>query len=351
MDCSGDVAARARLHRRNTAEQIGESALIRDDRVDAEQACVVQLVRLVIIIPTNLGANHHVGGRAIVQTDRQANDLVLGTHSRGIWILDNINMLQELTPDVVASPAHLFSLEPAEMIRYNQDGGHTGDMYFRGENPPAGATIDYFLREDHEEDVSITILDASGAEITQLEPITGAGLNRVVWDLHSANIGPPLANGRGNRGPAGPWVLPGSYMVRLVVAGQAYGKTIEVRDDPRINVTDAARLEWHNAVENLARTVGSFLATADSVMQVRRQLNELEECDEARNTNLIRNLEELEPLANELRSRLMRLYGQVSGWPAPFTADQRAQQRYFEDWIERLQPQVRAVLDAELEGC
>ncbi len=280
------------------------------------------------------------------------NDLVLGTHSRGIWILDNINMLQELTPEVLSSNAHLFSLEPAEMIRYARDGGHTGDMYFRGENPADGATIDYFLSDvGAGEEISITILDAAGNEIAEVEPETDAGLNRVVWDLHAANIGPPMANGRGNRGLSGPWVLPGEYMVRLLVGGQAYGQRLYVTDDPRLSVSDELRREWHAAVSELAGTLSSYLLTVDSVMQVRRQLDEMEECDEARNTNLIRNLEELDPLMNELRSRLMRLYGQVSDSPARFTADQRAQQAYFEEWIERLEPQVRAVIDAELIGC
>jgi photosystem II stability/assembly factor-like uncharacterized protein len=162
------------------------------------------------------------------------NDLVLGTHSRGIWILDNINMLQELTPEVVASDAFLFTLEPAEMIRYDRDGGHTGDMYFRGENPPAGATIDYYLREPSSADaVSIAILDSSGSVIAEFDADANPGLNRVIWDLHSANIGPTMANNSGNRGPSGPWVLPIEYTVRLSVAGRAYEQQLQVKDDPR----------------------------------------------------------------------------------------------------------------------
>jgi hypothetical protein len=177
------------------------------------------------------------------------NDLVLGTHSRGIWILDNINMLQELTPEVVASDAFLFTLEPAEMIRYDRDGGHTGDMYFRGENPPAGATIDYYLREPSSADaVSIAILDSSGSVIAEFDADANPGLNRVIWDLHSANIGPTMANNSGNRGPSGPWVLPSEYTVRLSVAGRAYEQQLQVKDDPRITVSDAVRTEWHNAV-------------------------------------------------------------------------------------------------------
>jgi hypothetical protein len=328
-------------------------------REDTRNPDVLYLGTELGLFYSNDGGSHWVAVRGDMPTmafndlviHPRDNDLVLGTHSRGVWILDNINMLQELTAEVMASVAHLFTVEPAEMIRYSRDGGHTGDMYFRGENPPAGAIIDYYLREPVTEGtVSISVLDASGNEIAQVDPKTDAGLNRVVWDLHEANIGPPNANERGNRGPRGPWVLPGEYMVRLVVNGQAFGRRIEVSDDPRITVPDAVRNEWHRAVTELGETVGFFLLIADSVSAVRRQLNEMEECDEARNTNLIRNLEEVEPLMNELRSRLTRLYGEVSDFPAPFTADQRAQQTYFEDWIGRLEPQMRAIIDAEIEG-
>ncbi|MFC1500380.1 WD40/YVTN/BNR-like repeat-containing protein [Candidatus Zixiibacteriota bacterium] len=76
------------------------------------------------------------------------NDLVLGTHSRGIWILDNVNAIQELKPDVIASRSHLFTIEPAMMIRIAGEKAHTGDMIFRGENPPVGAIIDFWIASD-----------------------------------------------------------------------------------------------------------------------------------------------------------------------------------------------------------
>ena len=155
----------------------------------------------------------------------------------------------------------------------------------------------------------------------------------------------------GRRGTPGPWVLPGDYTVRLSVGGRNYDQQLEVREDPRIAVSEAVHAEWHSAVMGLAGTVRSFLTMADSVTGVRRQLDELPACDEARNTNLLATLEEIEPLLMELRSRLTRLYGDVSNWPAPFTADQQAQQSYFEDWIRRLQPRVRNVIEAQIEGC
>ncbi len=67
------------------------------------------------------------------------NDLVLATHGRGVWILDQINALQELTPEVMTSPAHLFTVEPAVQVRRAGGAAHTGDVFYRGENPPHGA--------------------------------------------------------------------------------------------------------------------------------------------------------------------------------------------------------------------
>jgi hypothetical protein len=76
------------------------------------------------------------------------NDLVLATHGRGIWILDQLTALQGLTPRR-SSDAQLFPIEPAEQIRYTNLKAHTGDMIFRGENPPNGAIIDYWLERAH----------------------------------------------------------------------------------------------------------------------------------------------------------------------------------------------------------
>ena len=73
------------------------------------------------------------------------NDLVLASHGRGIWILDKINALQELTPQVIGFAAHLFTVAPAYQIRQTNLKAHTGDMWFRGDNPANGALIDYWI--------------------------------------------------------------------------------------------------------------------------------------------------------------------------------------------------------------
>jgi len=277
------------------------------------------------------------------------NDLVLGTHGRGIWILDNIAALQELTPEVMAAEAHLFTVEPAEMVRIGGAGGHTGDMHFAGQNPPIGAVIDYYLRDKVDSDaISLIIRNANGDEINRVRAKNAAGVNRMTWNLRHTNIGPSMPVSGMNRGPAGPWVLPGEYTARLTVGDAQMEQTFTVSEDPRIEVDEAMRLEWHRAVSTLAGVVKQFLPIVDSVAKIHQQLDSLPADVRSEHDDLIADIEELDPKLRELRSRLSRLYGQVSRTPALFTADQRSQQAYFEDWIRRLEPQVARIIGAEM---
>ncbi len=174
------------------------------------------------------------------------NDLVLGTHSRGVWILDQVNAIQEVTPQVLASEAHLFSTTPAEQIRYASEKAHTGDMFFQGENPPAGAIIDYYLRSARGAgEVSLTVHDASGAQVAAVEqPGTAAGINRAVWDLRHERLPARPGARAGARGPLGPLVVPGRYTVRFRAGGVTQEQPVEVREDPRVTVSAAERREW-----------------------------------------------------------------------------------------------------------
>jgi hypothetical protein len=148
------------------------------------------------------------------------NDLILATHGRGIWILDSVSSLQELTPQVLTAGAGLFSIRPAAMIRFAQPKAHAGDMMFRGENPPAGAIVDYYLgRADAQ--VALSVHDAAGTLVTTLEPLRTRGVNRVVWNLRHAQVAAPSRrasasddeDGGGGGGFAGPFVVPGAYIV------------------------------------------------------------------------------------------------------------------------------------------
>ena len=246
------------------------------------------------------------------------NTLVLGSHARGLWILDQINALQELTPAVAAKSAHLFTVQPAMQIRTTNVRPHTGDMIFRGENPANGALIDYWVREAGTS-VELTVLDSAGRAVQTLKSTSTRGINRVVWNLRHAEL--PIRSGGGeddDAGPSattpGPLVLPGTYTVRLSVGGAAQQQRVIVKEDPRITVSRAERAAWtafHREIAALATShapvaerwrgkTGTDAATRDGKRQ-----------------------------ASELSARISGLYGAVARYTGAPTSDQRSELRYF----------------------
>ncbi|HXV86612.1 MAG TPA: sialidase family protein, partial [Gemmatimonadales bacterium] len=283
---------------------------------------------------------------------RRDNDLVLATHARGIMILDNINALQELTPEVLLADAHLFTLEPASQVRYADETAHVGDMVFRGENPPEGAIIDYYLREAGDSaSVRVTIHDAAGQEINRVRPRTSAGLNRVVWSLRHADILPPRAAGPGPGGfgggggrVQGPWVVPGAYTVRLTAGSTVREQRLDVRNDPRINVSTDALKAWHDTLVSLGQTIRAFAPRADAAEALRGRLDSLPAAQRGRTAAQMRELSEVVTLARELRSRLTGLYNEVAGWVGPLSADQRSRLAYYREFLARLEPRMASVM-------
>jgi hypothetical protein len=154
------------------------------------------------------------------------NDLILGTHARGVWIADDITPLQQLTAEAQAQEAVLFDIRPAvawlnDRRRGQQTGGQKA---FAGENPPRGAAISYHLKAAA--DARITVADSAGRVIRTLDGTKNAGLNRVMWNL-AAGRGAGGAGGRGG----GSAVTPGTYTVTLDVGGKQLTKPLIVLED------------------------------------------------------------------------------------------------------------------------
>ncbi len=114
------------------------------------------------------------------------NDLIAGTHGRGIWIMDDITPLQQSTEKVVTAEAHVFeSTRPGtQWLRQARGGYGRGNLFFAGENPPEGAIINFFLKEKPSGPVTLEITDATGTLKTLYEfKNADAGVNRLFWDM------------------------------------------------------------------------------------------------------------------------------------------------------------------------
>jgi photosystem II stability/assembly factor-like uncharacterized protein len=174
------------------------------------------------------------------------NDLILATHGRGFWILDDATPLQQMTAQLAAQEATLFDVRPAIRFttRFTRYG--IGDKPFTGPNPPAGAIVQYFLKDkpDAKTPAKLQILDAAGKLVREIANFPKEkGFNRATWDL--AWEGPTLrrqptpeqleqARSFGFS-PRGPLVLPGVYTVKLTLGDKAQEKKVTVGVDPLVN--------------------------------------------------------------------------------------------------------------------
>ncbi len=150
-------------------------------------------------------------------------DLVLGTHGRGIFIA-NITPLRQLTDEVLAKDVHLFRPDTALAFNFigNMFDSFNGHRRYAAPNPPAGATLAYFLKAEIGGDVTIEILDVQGEVVRELEGSGKPGINVVRWNLRESSSG-------GRRRP-GPMVQAGRYLVRLTAGASVETTTLDVVD-------------------------------------------------------------------------------------------------------------------------
>jgi len=164
------------------------------------------------------------------------NDLVAASHGRGLFVMD-IGPLQEMTESVISQDAALFSIEPKVQwtLRRSGLGDVEGDRIFNAPNESAGVCITYYLRSGSEAKARITITTPYGEEVARLEGPSGAGLNRVIWDMRLAAPGQPAGPAPGapqGRSFGARFVPPGDYVVTLEAGGGTISKRAAILPPP-----------------------------------------------------------------------------------------------------------------------
>ncbi len=233
------------------------------------------------------------------------NDLVIATHGRSFWILDDISPFRELNAAVSAEVAHLF--RPAAAIRIRKNVGHDTPLPLEtpaGKNPPAGAVIDFSLKSVPAGEVTLEILDARGVLVRRYStndqqraldesqpfptywfrppfPLSKKiGMNRFVWDLRyerppALRYGYSISIAYGEDAimvPEGPLVSPGSYQVKLTVAGRSYTAPIEVKMDPRVKVAPLALTQQLVLEKQIVEAMNQNFAAVQQIRNLRDQL-------------------------------------------------------------------------------
>jgi photosystem II stability/assembly factor-like uncharacterized protein len=231
------------------------------------------------------------------------NDVAVGTHGRGFWILDDISALRQWSEAGAANDVTLFKPATATRVRYSMysDTPVPPDEPY-AENPPDGAVIDYSLRHDVAGPVTLEILTSAGRVVRRFsstdpaEPAkdagnwpaywfrpaqvlsTKAGLQRYAWDLHytapPGECSLPISATPHNTKcePEGIWAQPGQYTARLTVGGKSYAQAFTVRMDPRVKATAAALQQQHALSLALWDATFQSPANAAVVRALRAQL-------------------------------------------------------------------------------
>jgi photosystem II stability/assembly factor-like uncharacterized protein len=210
-------------------------------------------------------------------------DLVLATHGRSFWVLDDVSPLRELTPELAAADVHLFTPRFATRV---VRGGYDGEA--TPERAPGGALLHWWLAEEPEDELRLEVLDAAGElvraftsevdEDDDAEPLPAeAGLNRFAWDLFTEelDIVDDAVMSLGYDG--GSWVLPGTYTVRLTVGDAAREVPLHVELDPRLLLTVTPDdLRANDAlVQRLRERIHAITAAVRTIRSVRGQLDDL----------------------------------------------------------------------------
>jgi len=303
------------------------------------------------------------------------NALIVATHGRSFWILDDITPLRQLSESAVRSAALLFKPEVAYRVRRdtNTDTPLPPDEP-AGENPPAGAIIDYILAQPADGPVTIEILDRTGKvvrrtssadppELTEAElkavsvplywlrapqtPGTGAGMHRWVWNLHypapkSTRHEYPIAAipHATPRRPLGPRALPGEYSVRLAVDGHTSTAPLTVKLDPRVKTTAAELEQQFHLATRLSVLMTASYAAVTQAQSVHEQLDKLAQQASGGTAESVKVLQKKvaellggrresanakpEVALRQLDREIATLYGDLDGVDAPPTVVQTA---------------------------
>ncbi|MBV9719961.1 MAG: hypothetical protein JOZ77_11625 [Candidatus Eremiobacteraeota bacterium] len=190
-----------------------------------------------------------------VQPDR--HDLLVATHGRGFWILDDIGAIRGLGGAIASAAPRLFPLRTAyTWYRWwtSDYGTHPDECCvaagaYSGENPPDGALLTYYLPAPTR--TWVEVRDAAGHRVRCFDAPNGAGVQRTTWDLAETSPVPWLRARSWNRGGPGATVLPGSYAVELHAGATTVSQSLDVRSDPRASWTAEQYLQRYRFITEL----------------------------------------------------------------------------------------------------
>ncbi len=198
------------------------------------------------------------------------NDLVLATHGRGIWIIDDLTPLRALTPALLNEEAAFLPTRPQQQRIRARGGWVEGDASYTGANAPTSVTITYYQKARHLfGKLKIEVLDDKGHIVDTLPASKRRGINRVAWSMNVAPPRVPPAAQVAGSATRGPRVVPGTYTVRMTKGTKTYETKVTVELDPRSPFTPAERQEQFNAAMAVKAMFGTMTDLVARIQAVR----------------------------------------------------------------------------------
>jgi photosystem II stability/assembly factor-like uncharacterized protein len=240
-----------------------------------------------------------------IAVQAREGDLVLATHGRGIWIIDDISPFRALTPELMSKEAALIAGRPSRQYFQAGGGWAEGDETFRGRNRPGQAMITYYQKGRHIfGDLKIEIFDQSGKLIDTVPGSKHRGLNRANWSMRvKAPAVAPAATALGEAAQ-GPRVLPGMYTVKMTKGDHVYTDQLNVVLDPRAKYTVEDRkaqfelaMKVYKQIEHMTYAVTAIEGVRNAAYERAAKLPEKDA--------LLGQLQQLSRKCDELRSRIV----------------------------------------------
>ena len=257
-----------------------------------------------------------------IDLQKRTNDLVMGTHGRGVIIIDDISPLREISQEVLQKNVHFFKSKPTIIFEEGSFGGSFGtETQFVGSNPSRAAQIKYYLKKRHTfGKMTMEIQDMNGKVISKLSPGKSKGINIVNWNYRMTQ--PKVAKGKtfSFGGFTSPKVEAGTYKVVLKKGKETFENSIEVIYDPKSSLSKEDRVAQHKT------TMKMYDMTQELAYMVYELDAISEKANTSKNNKLVSKLNSLKETLvittgdnyvgsaePQLREKMADLYSKIAG--------------------------------------
>ena len=256
------------------------------------------------------------------------DDLVVATHGRSFWVLDDLTPLRQINQQSAQADVILYQPQTALRLHYPEEFDKRQPV---GDNPPPGAIIDYYFKTAPKEEVSLEILDASGKIVRHLSSKekkegeqppewpdrvervktipANEGMNRFAWDLrYDDPIQIPGAFYSGT-GPKGPLALPGDYQIKLTVGGKSQTAPLHLVIDPRTKGQEAALQKQFTSARQVNDRISQLHQAVNEIRDLRSQIQTLHKRfgDDQRVKPALATADDLDHKMSEVEQKLIQV--------------------------------------------